>query len=512
MFKWLKKTELNKLISPQWGIPMFLYLLVIVAMTSRFSAVTKRDVTNEVRNYLIQECNASMCQLNTLLDEAKVAAKGMAKVIGEVELNQEELFKCAEILQNAQEATYMVAIATDDGKAYTSFGEIENVADCPYYTKYGGIEFYILENDGITQQEAAVIAVPYYNNMVRQGQVLMFIERDRVDNVFLAGNKEYDKTYVLTDSEGNYLMSGGATSTFTKNSTYLENLEDVKITGSSYSRLSVQIASKEPFIFSAERDEEESVFVTVPVGVHNWRYTAIIDRDLYDDMISEKRKSSQGMVEGIGFSLLGLIIVVLIFTVLDRKKVNEQRDNLSQKADTDLLTGLNNKIATERKVQEYIERHPDIQGVFFMFDIDDFKKINDTQGHAFGDEVLRSLGNHITNEFRVSDIIGRTGGDEFIIFLKGIQTDEQVQKEARKLENFFKHFQVGEYVKYSATASIGAAVYSKDGKTYSELYKAADSALYEAKRQGKNRLVFYHENLQEVKAGMKKDKKIDSDE
>ena len=108
----------------------------------------------------------------------------------------------------------------------------------------------------------------------------------------------------------------------------------------------------------------------------------------------------------------------------------------------------------------------------------------------FGDEVLQTLGHQIVAYFRVSDIVGRIGGDEFMIFLKDIKDEEAIRKEARKLELFFKNFQAGEYVKYSATASIGAAVYPQDARDFESLYKMADKALYTSKQRGKNRLTF----------------------
>jgi len=157
------------------------------------------------------------------------------------------------------------------------------------------------------------------------------------------------------------------------------------------------------------------------------------------------------------------------------------------------LTGLNNKAATERKIRAYIDEHADEQALLFVLDIDNFKKINDTMGHAFGDEVLRELGHQIQAYFRVTDIIGRTGGDEFMIFLKGMKDNEIILKEAKKLDYFFKNFQAGEYVKYSATASIGAAVYPRDAADFESLYKAADKALYTAKQRGKNQIAFCDE-------------------
>lgn len=91
----------------------------------------------------------------------------------------------------------------------------------------------------------------------------------------------------------------------------------------------------------------------------------------------------------------------------------------------------------------------------------------------------------------MTDVVGRTGGDEFTIFLKNLKDDSTTIRESQKLINFFRSFQVGEYVKYSATASIGAAVFPEDGKDFESMYKAADQALYKAKKRGKNQLAFY---------------------
>ena len=129
----------------------------------------------------------------------------------------------------------------------------------------------------------------------------------------------------------------------------------------------------------------------------------------------------------------------------------------------------------------------------FVLDIDNFKKINDTMGHAFGDEVLRALGLGLRAEFKVADIVGRTGGDEFIIFLKDLRDADAVKTASDRLIRFFKNFQVGEYVKYTATASIGGVNYPEDADTFEKLYKAADQALYLAKKRGKNQIAFYRE-------------------
>ena len=144
--------------------------------------------------------------------------------------------------------------------------------------------------------------------------------------------------------------------------------------------------------------------------------------------------------------------------------------------------------------------------MLFIVDLDYFKRINDTLGHAFGDEVLRSFGHRITALFRTSDIVGRTGGDEFVIFLKDVNEEQYLEAQAKKLGLFFEDFQVGEYVKYSVTASIGTAVFSKDGSDFESLYKAADSALYVSKERGRNQITFYNDAFPPVVGSKKLEK------
>ena len=134
---------------------------------------------------------------------------------------------------------------------------------------------------------------------------------------------------------------------------------------------------------------------------------------------------------------------IVLISILNMANVNIRNKDLQEQAETDLLTDLYNKITTERKINEYLTGEgKDKLGMMFLLDIDNFKKINDTMGHAFGDEVLSELGHQLRAEFRVTDIVGRLGGDEFVIFLKDLKEAETMKREAHRVEEFFKNFGV----------------------------------------------------------------------
>jgi len=245
-----------------------------------------------------------------------------------------------------------------------------------------------------------------------------------------------------------------------------------------------------------EYDGDVRTLATAPVSYDDLHLIYGV-RQAYIDKVSNKYFSAiKGTAVKIGVIIVVFIIFVVSISVFLSLKSRERGKVLEDKADTDLLTELCNKAATERKIKEYIENNPDSRAMMFILDIDNFKKINDTMGHAFGDTLLKTLGKEIRTEFRMTDIIGRTGGDEFMVFLKDVTDDLIVEREANRITRFFHDFKAGgDYVKYSASASIGAAIFPDDAKTFKDLYMAADQALYKAKKRGKNQLVFYNEEV-----------------
>lgn len=238
-------------------------------------------------------------------------------------------------------------------------------------------------------------------------------------------------------------------------------------------------------------EDDREIFYK-PLGINHW-YILVGVPERYMDFRQENyNKTVSNMIRWIMAGMALFLGMVVALNVSDRLWRKNKSAGLLRLAETDQLTNLYNKVTTEKKIKEFIAQNPDTQSLLFVLDIDNFKKINDTMGHAFGDEVLRAIGRGLKMQFRVSDIIGRAGGDEFIIFLKGLKDNEVIIREAKKVENFFKDFKAGtDYVKYSATASIGCAVFPRDAGDFDGMYKAADEALYKAKQRGKNQLAFY---------------------
>jgi diguanylate cyclase (GGDEF)-like protein len=124
-------------------------------------------------------------------------------------------------------------------------------------------------------------------------------------------------------------------------------------------------------------------------------------------------------------------------------------------------------------------------------DLDHFKEINDTRGHATGDRVLRNVAERLSDCLRASDMIARFGGDEFIVVVEGTTGRDDIAGIARKVRDVVAEPFIMDGESHRVTASIGISVYPEDGTDLETLFKHADSAMYQAKDLGRNRFGFF---------------------
>lgn len=170
-----------------------------------------------------------------------------------------------------------------------------------------------------------------------------------------------------------------------------------------------------------------------------------------------------------------------------------QEKDLVEKAETDLLTGIYNKKTMEEKMSEALSRrHNNESYVFFMVDLDNFKTVNDTLGHAYGDKVLQEAANKLKKVFPNKALIGRLGGDEFAVCacFEAFDVDnlmEYMERKGGQLCAALKTKYHQEDITVGVSASIGISSSPGDGSDFMTVYMKADKALYLSKRSGKDR-------------------------
>lgn len=171
---------------------------------------------------------------------------------------------------------------------------------------------------------------------------------------------------------------------------------------------------------------------------------------------------------------------------IDAEVRQEQR--LQELAQTDEMTGLLTKSATERRIKQQLEEQPNRFYAFFIFDIDNFKEANDLYGHAFGDAIIKAFAKAVEEQFREGDLIGRIGGDEFAAFIT-VPDEEWTRKKAEKISGALNQLHGEGEKSWQITSSIGVAVAM--GDDFESFYKNADKALYYSKQNGRNRYTVF---------------------
>jgi len=171
-----------------------------------------------------------------------------------------------------------------------------------------------------------------------------------------------------------------------------------------------------------------------------------------------------------------------------RKKLSQTKvmvDSLQIRAEQDSLTKLLNASTARSLAEEYLKESESC--AILVIDMDDFKRINDSFGHMQGDRVLIQAADAIRNQFRSHDIIGRIGGDEFLVVMKNVSDPNIVALRCSEVLESVRSRFLKEKTEFPVSCSIGAVISSEDGKEYAQLFALADRALYQAKILGKNR-------------------------
>lgn len=197
-------------------------------------------------------------------------------------------------------------------------------------------------------------------------------------------------------------------------------------------------------------------------------------------------------VEGNPISVIGKI------SDIDKKK--QEQLKLLEKAQKDSLTGLYNRETFDEKAKARIEavKNEELKNLaILIIDIDNFKLINDNFGHLFGDLAIIDLTNALKIHRFPTDVVGRFGGDEFIIASTEFKDKDEVEKRIRDLRAEYTALMHEEYADMTFTCSIGVAFYGEDGTEYTELVSNADKALYFVKTHGRNNFMFCNQLIRD---------------
>ena len=495
------KVEKNKSnsMTVQWAIPTIILMIFLIFTLINYNKTMQNNAKDKALDRVSRQAVSLSGYYKGLYEGMVESADAVADHL----MTEEDLFgeRAVELIKQVDDhyALLEAYIVKSNRTAIDSYGnqyeEIDNSED---FLSLLGTKDNIVAMLDEKNRPVLMISAPIRNEDEWRGNFIMVYKADKISKQMDTKIYSYALVYQngiigeIYGSESGFFELGG---------NFNEVAENLNFDGVNRSAFLQSLQAGRSGAAHVTYGKGRSCYICYqPVGGIGASILVVIRDDQINGSIIEENQDTRGMIMKVMFSIGIFVALIVIIYIINRLSFTKESMELQNKAETDLLTELLNKISTENKIREYLEGEGrDKTSMMCVLDIDNFKKINDTMGHAFGDEVLATLGKRIRTEFRVTDIIGRTGGDEFIIFLKDLKDDNVIERDAGRVAGFFKDFTVGTYTKYSPTASIGAAIYPRDGSDYESMYKAADTALYKAKKRGKNQLAFFAETTEEEK-------------
>lgn len=268
---------------------------------------------------------------------------------------------------------------------------------------------------------------------------------------------------------------------------YLVNEAFTKITGYT----AQDIVGQKPNIFKSGRHDRQ---------FYQNMWAALLDHGYWQGEIWDRRKDGSiypkwSTISQIQDTEHKTTHYIAMFNDISERKISEER--IHYLAFHDVLTGLPNRRLLQDHLQfflEHAQRSSDRLAVLFI-DIDNFKTINDSLGHSAGDKLLVQLTKRLNTCLRTTDILGRFGGDEFVILLSDIANPSYVAAISERIkEKLYDPFHINGF-DLIITVSIGISLYPADGNNYEHLVKNADTAMNQVKENGRNNFKFYTADL-----------------
>ena len=327
----------------------------------------------------------------------------------------------------------------------------------------------------VDQQTRVILCVPIYRN----NQVIGAVGGSY--NVTKLGNMLFDDLFdgqgksFIVDQDGN-LITRDKEYTRKHNIKVLNNLFDV----CKQKKVKRDFKDQKSNLILITTKNNESLYLAYsPLKINDWMVGYVVPVHAAQESYTFITHYETLLAFFLGFIVLSLFI----YLALSNSKENKYLIHLSQ---VDPLTSVYNKETTQVLIDQKLKTQEPC--CFLILDVDAFKSVNDNFGHAVGDKVLTELGTLFKNHFRQTDIVGRIGGDEFIILIE----DENIaESRIQALLKKVNELKIPELQDFVLSISVGMAYAPSQGTTFMELYRHADHALYQIKRSGKNNYNIY---------------------
>ena len=471
-------------------------LFMVIALFSFFYFVQK-DVDRNVEKTLRDNVERQNHHLQTILDLQFQHLESVAESIGHSgELFSEENMNTIRVLQKNSDFEG-VSIIDTEGNSHYAKGGVKNVSHRRYFKEAmdGNRTLSDPLESSVDGQTRVVVGVPVYADGDADQEVIGILaasyDMTALSRMLFEDIYGSEGFSMILTSEGNIISYDSRS----------ESVDDAleKIGENLFGKYEDEIRenpSAEKVVDDFQMGNSGCAELNTGTGVWYMAYAPLSYNGwmvCYSIPYKSARREYQFITQYEIMLCLELAAAILVLTFALMRNAKKKQKILLEYANTDALTGLCNKEKTKNEIEQWLAETQVHNGkqVFIIMDIDFFKEVNDTCGHVAGDLVLEKVGMFLKYQFRAGDVLGRIGGDEFVVFMKNVDTIEHLKAKADEVVAGISHLQIPELGEKSLSVSIGISYGPDHGQTYLELYNHADEALYVTKRNGRNGYSIY---------------------
>lgn len=455
-------------------------MTVAFLMVQKLIAVNNRRQMNVTVGLVADKMNHSLESMSGYAEE--LAALLSVGDLTDLSIRQEEISRIL-----PQMRCIALGIVDGTGKIYGTQGDAEDLE------KYGFLsravneretfitEPYLSGTEGI---HVMSFFAPIYQEDAYKGSVYLIYPLKEIQAL-----AEIDRIH--TDAETLLLnaFSGNIVHCSNNSSVPAGSWDNIRL---HVSQLQMEEGSSlEDWMQSMRAGEDTGIISYKESGVaytHMFQNLSLMDEWYITVRISDKYLSGamQNFLTGTVIVVSLLVLATLLLGFFFLRQEYAKRKQLSELSSMDPLTNTLNNRAFQAQVEKFFEDcQGQCRGVLIFFDLDDFKSVNDTLGHAAGDQVLCTFAESLQHTFGKAELVARIGGDEFNVFLKKTVSVEEVDRRMDELRGRLRRVTLEEGDEVSIRFSAGLAQYPEDAKTLEKLKKHADEALYYIKNTGK---------------------------
>lgn len=497
-------------------IAVVLFIMITATLTMflyDFYSIITKSAARETEEHMLQNSRVSATLVREKIQTDLDAIYALSSLISSFEtIDSPEAKAMLKKIGNEFPFSALM-VSTPDGQYYTNNGNAINIKNPSYLigSSKGDKMISVVYQAALYDRDMIALESLVYKDGMVVGKVSGLYYTNYINNILDNAANGSGHQYQIVDRNGDFILSSGLSAFYGYPNLYrfMDSVSFIQEGGAS--EIIQDMRDGKPGASSLIKGGETAYISYMPIGINDWYLFSLAP----DTGINLETFNMQNPTVTLAIRIVVLFIILILYIIWrqiryritmenanrELEVLNERllarNESLKMKAENDLLTGLYNKVTSEHAISEYLSNEgKDGRHALFIIDLDDFKNINDELGHFYGDKALSEVSNVIDHCLRTTDIKGRIGGDEFIVLLKNIVSDDDVIHKAVEICGQLKKIILSEDASWKVSGTVGIAIYPDHAGNFNDLFVKADDAMYYSKEFGKGSYYIYDSKVE----------------